>query len=217
MGVATERERWWNDVLENGPASHFADYFDIAWHASARDELRDRVLLPVLANPTARRWNPANSGSASTTGLSPLHYYDRRFPVEPAELRPHPRPPSTGAGWPSSGQRFARHSPNTRASSRPSATCRIAPRPTRPASPSAFARRKSSSGGWRNSSASSERVRRFIDETVARFNGTPGDPHSFDLLDDLLAPPVLPARRTGAWPPTRSTIAVSSTSMNSPR
>ena len=30
-------------------------------------------------------------------------------------------------------------------------------------------------------------VREFIEQNVARFNGTPGDPHSFDLLDDLLS------------------------------
>ena len=37
---------WWNDVLENGPASPYAGYFDIDWYASPRPELRDRVLLP---------------------------------------------------------------------------------------------------------------------------------------------------------------------------
>ena len=34
--------------------------------------------------------------------------------------------------------------------------------------------------------AESEPVRRFIEENVAPFNGTPGDPRSFDLLDELL-------------------------------
>src|SRR5205807_10125082 len=29
-------------------------------------------------------------------------------------------------------------------------------------------------------------VRDFVEQTLARFNGTPGDPHSFDLLDRLL-------------------------------
>ena len=51
MGVGTNENAWWNDVLENGPASRFASYFDIAWRASTRPELQDKVLLPVLAEP----------------------------------------------------------------------------------------------------------------------------------------------------------------------
>ena len=48
MGVASNDNAWWNDVLENGPASRYAAYFDIAWGASSRPELHDKVLLPVL-------------------------------------------------------------------------------------------------------------------------------------------------------------------------
>jgi (1->4)-alpha-D-glucan 1-alpha-D-glucosylmutase len=51
MGVATSDNAWWNDVLENGPASRFAGYFDIAWRSSPRPELSDKVLLPVLGEP----------------------------------------------------------------------------------------------------------------------------------------------------------------------
>src|SRR5687767_5566011 len=51
MGVATNDNAWWNDVLENGPASRFAGYFDIAWRSSHRSELQDRVLLPFLGEP----------------------------------------------------------------------------------------------------------------------------------------------------------------------
>ena len=50
MGVGTNDNPWWNDVLENGPASRYASYFDIAWRSSLRPELRDKVLLPVLAD-----------------------------------------------------------------------------------------------------------------------------------------------------------------------
>jgi len=39
--------RWWNDILENGPSSPFADYFDIDWRP-LRSELGNKVLLPLL-------------------------------------------------------------------------------------------------------------------------------------------------------------------------
>src|SRR5580698_3692120 len=31
MGIATPGNAWWQDVLKNGPASKFANYFDIQW------------------------------------------------------------------------------------------------------------------------------------------------------------------------------------------
>src|SRR6266576_2786039 len=51
MGVGTNENAWWNDVLENGPASRYGAYFDIAWRSSPRPELQDKVLLPVLGEP----------------------------------------------------------------------------------------------------------------------------------------------------------------------
>ena len=37
----------WLDVLETGPSSPFAGYFDIDWH-SVRPDLENKVLLPIL-------------------------------------------------------------------------------------------------------------------------------------------------------------------------
>ena len=31
MGIEPERNRWWRDVLENGPSSIYARFFDIDW------------------------------------------------------------------------------------------------------------------------------------------------------------------------------------------
>lgn len=47
MGIGGDDNRWWLDVLENGPASAFAHYFDIDWQP-ALQRLRGRVLLPIL-------------------------------------------------------------------------------------------------------------------------------------------------------------------------
>src|SRR5688572_6556947 len=48
MGVTGNANAWWRDVLENGPASPYAGFFDIAWDASTRVELHGKVLLPIL-------------------------------------------------------------------------------------------------------------------------------------------------------------------------
>src|ERR1700685_1397078 len=51
MGVVGNENAWWNDVLENGQASPFSEFFDIDWAAPSRPELFGRVLLPVLGDP----------------------------------------------------------------------------------------------------------------------------------------------------------------------
>lgn len=47
MGIAGGNP-WWEDVLEHGPDSKYASFFDIDWN-SEKKELKGRVLLPILA------------------------------------------------------------------------------------------------------------------------------------------------------------------------
>lgn len=47
MFIAHPNNRWWNDILENGPSSPYADYFDIDWHPP-RAIFDNKVLLPLL-------------------------------------------------------------------------------------------------------------------------------------------------------------------------
>src|SRR5215213_10312805 len=44
VGVATDDNVWWNDVLEHGPSSRYAKFFDISW----RD---GKLVLPLLGAP----------------------------------------------------------------------------------------------------------------------------------------------------------------------
>ncbi len=45
--AASIENPWWADVLENGPASSYAGYFDIDWHPPVKT-LENKVLLPLL-------------------------------------------------------------------------------------------------------------------------------------------------------------------------
>src|ERR1700753_196589 len=45
--AASSENPWWMDVLENGPDSAFASYFDIDWHPPSRN-LDNKILLPIL-------------------------------------------------------------------------------------------------------------------------------------------------------------------------
>ncbi len=48
-----EQNRYWWDVLENGTNSRYASFFDIDWNSS-EERLRDKVLVPVLADQYGR-------------------------------------------------------------------------------------------------------------------------------------------------------------------
>ena len=83
--AASHENEWWEDVLEHGPASAFADYFDIDWHPQITKAafLQDgKVLVPVLGDLYGE---VLNSGKL-TLGLDErgiyLAYYERRFPID---------------------------------------------------------------------------------------------------------------------------------------
>ena len=84
MGVMGRDNRWWLDVLENGPASRFADFFDIDW-SPLKPALRNKVLLPVLGdhygNVLDRR--ELVLAFAAETGAFSVDYHAHRFPVDP--------------------------------------------------------------------------------------------------------------------------------------
>jgi (1->4)-alpha-D-glucan 1-alpha-D-glucosylmutase len=52
MAIGSQNRFWW-DVLENGAASRYASFFDIEWNP-AEERLRDKVLVPILADQYGR-------------------------------------------------------------------------------------------------------------------------------------------------------------------
>jgi len=84
VGVMGAENHWWLDVLENGPASKYADFFDIDWEP-LRDELRGKVLLPVLGD---RYGNVLDNGElvlVFAEGTFHVEYYEHHFPIDPRE------------------------------------------------------------------------------------------------------------------------------------
>jgi (1->4)-alpha-D-glucan 1-alpha-D-glucosylmutase len=86
MGVMGRDNRWWLDVLENGPASRFADYFDIDW-SPPKPALQDKVLLPVLGDHYGNVLDRHELALvfAAEAGTFSVDYYEHRFPVDPGE------------------------------------------------------------------------------------------------------------------------------------
>ena len=82
MGVATGENAWWNDVLENGPASLYADYFDIEWDPP-KVGLKDKVLFPILGRQYGEALEAGEITLAREGGALLIRYYEHRLPAAP--------------------------------------------------------------------------------------------------------------------------------------
>jgi (1->4)-alpha-D-glucan 1-alpha-D-glucosylmutase len=82
MGIRTPDNAWWMDVLENGPSSRYAAFFDIDWSPLKR-ELRDKVLLPVLGDHYGHVLEAGELRLAFADGAFFVHYWDHVFPLDP--------------------------------------------------------------------------------------------------------------------------------------
>ena len=84
MAVMTTANAWWMDVLENGAASQYADYFDIDW-APARASMRNRLLVPVLGEPLGDVIDQRGLRVEFDAGQGVFctHYAGMQFPLDP--------------------------------------------------------------------------------------------------------------------------------------
>lgn len=85
MGVGSDDNKLWNDLLKYGGDSGAGEFFDVAWKDSPRPELKSKVLLPTLGEPYGDvlekgqlRIECANDGSGYVVA-----YFDRHFPLSP--------------------------------------------------------------------------------------------------------------------------------------
>jgi (1->4)-alpha-D-glucan 1-alpha-D-glucosylmutase len=85
MGIG-HRNEWWMDVLENGPSSAYAKYFDIDWRPIKTD-LHDKVLLPILGDQYGRVLERGELKVHFEAGTFYLTYYDHQFPIAPGTYR----------------------------------------------------------------------------------------------------------------------------------
>src|SRR6516165_5877382 len=82
MCIVHPSNRWWSDVLENGPSSPFARFFDIDWDPPKAD-LKNKVLLPVLGDQYGKVLENQEIKIAYEHGAFALHFYEFALPVAP--------------------------------------------------------------------------------------------------------------------------------------
>ncbi|HEX9944490.1 MAG TPA: malto-oligosyltrehalose synthase [Thermoanaerobaculia bacterium] len=85
MAITERRNVWWWDVLENGPSSRYAWYFDVDWHPP-QARLHNTVLLPILGDHYGRVLEAGELKLVRRAGKFEIHYHEHRMPVAPRSL-----------------------------------------------------------------------------------------------------------------------------------
>jgi (1->4)-alpha-D-glucan 1-alpha-D-glucosylmutase len=183
MCVTSDRNRWWMDVLENGPSSHYAHFFDIDWNP-VKKELRNKVLLPILGD---------QYGTVLESGSLQLTYRDGGFfvstgdfalPIRPQTYAPilEHRLAALEATLPEKAPAFAELMSITTALNHLPPHTETDPERIK----ERYREKEIIKKRLSNLYDTSPPIRAFIDENIVRFNGRKDQPRSFDLLDRLL-------------------------------
>ncbi|HEY0797486.1 MAG TPA: malto-oligosyltrehalose synthase, partial [Acidisarcina sp.] len=84
MGVGND-SRWWQDVLENGRASEFAEFFDIDW-TPLKPDMQGKLLLPILGKQYGEELESGNIQIDVRDGQPVVCYFDHTMPLTPRSL-----------------------------------------------------------------------------------------------------------------------------------
>jgi len=181
VGIADSRNAWWMDVLENGPSSRYARYFDIDWQPLKFD-LRDKVLLPILTDQYGRVLERGELQVRFEEGTFYLLYGERRLPIAPGTYR---------YVLDIALQNLADQKDEDFYAELQSILTALEYLPKRTETdPKRIAERirekEIIKRRLERRCAEAPQVQQAIEKALAQINGKPGDPRSFDVLDELL-------------------------------
>jgi len=183
MGVGGHTNPWWWEVLEDGPDSKFAKYFDVDWQPRKPD-LEGKVLLPVLGDQYGRVLERGELKLVYVDGRFRIDYFENRFPAAPASTAAVLREALGGLD----GVLDEWNADRMELESIATALERL-PNRRRTDTQSVAERRREKAVTQNRLSglyALSPAVALALDQAVLAFNGTPGDASSFDRLHALL-------------------------------
>jgi (1->4)-alpha-D-glucan 1-alpha-D-glucosylmutase len=165
--------RWWQHVLERGPSSPHAKYFDIDFHP-AKIDLSEKILLPILGDQFGRIIENQEIQVRYDDGEFYARYGDQHLPLS-VESWGHILEPALA--------RLASHggvdSPAFR--SLDDVLLRVAQKSSR-----YDEQREAVATRLRALFEDGNGAREALGEALAELNGRKGDPRSFDALESLL-------------------------------
>ena len=184
MGIGDESNQWWQDVLENGPSSVYAKYFDIDW-TPPKENLINQVLLPILGDQFGKVLEQAQLRLLYDQGAFRVTYYERRFPVAPRSWFAILEPVRDRVRQlvPADESQFIElESILTALRNLPSWTDTDSDKIRERQREKEVIKRRLAAVV-----AASPTIRSALDEELAALNGRVGEPRSFDRLEALLA------------------------------
>lgn len=183
MSADSAQNAWWRDVLENGPSSRFANYFDIDW-MPLKPDLAHKVLLPILEDQFGKVLEEGLLAVAYQQGAFWLKYHQQQLPLAP---------PSWLAilDWRSDALQaaLAADDPHLLEYLSILTAIRNLPPYTETDPERLEERHREKETSKRRLQALTEQspvVAQFIAENVQAINGSSGDPRSYDRLDQLI-------------------------------
>lgn len=183
MGIDTDANAWWNDVLEHGQSSPYGRFFDVDWNPE-KEQLKNKILLPVLGEQYGGALENGVLSIELDAGAFYVRCYDKRLPVDPKSttqiltdgidrLREELPADSPALLELESIVTALENLPNRRVAD--SAKMDQRQRET------VVVKRRLNS-----LVAESPEIAQFLQNNLAKLNGDPGRPESFDLLDEFL-------------------------------
>jgi len=181
VGIADWRNAWWMDVLENGPSSRYAPYFDIDWQPLKFD-LRDKVLLPILSDQYGRALERGGLQVRFEEGTFYLLYRERKLPIAPGTYRYILQIALKKLDSQKDEDFYAElQSILTALEYLPKRTETEPKRITERVREKEIIKRR-----LERRCAEAPQVQQAIEKALTQINGKPGDARSFDALDELL-------------------------------
>ncbi|QEL16615.1 malto-oligosyltrehalose synthase [Limnoglobus roseus] len=183
MAVESVLNPWWRDMLEHGPASAYAKFFDVD-RRPVKKELRGKILLPFLGDHYGRVLEGGELALAFQNGGLDVVYSGLPRPLDPRTypivLRHGLTELQAEVG---DGDEHLQEflSVLTALEHLPPNTDTAAARCAERQRESRFARDRLT-----RLADASPRIRRHIDEAIAAIQGTAGRPETFDALHELL-------------------------------
>jgi (1->4)-alpha-D-glucan 1-alpha-D-glucosylmutase len=181
MGIGEPLNQWWMDVLENGPSSTYAQYFDIDWRP-LKSDLHDKVLLPILGDQYGRVLERGELKVHFADGAFYLTYFEHRLPIAPGTYR---------YILELALENLAEHRADDFYAELQSILTALEYLPRRTEiNPERIEERTREKEiikrRLERRSQEAPQVQAAIDQALAQINGRPGDSRSFDKLDELL-------------------------------
>lgn len=184
MCITDPENVWWSEVLEDGPASPYAKFFDINW-LPPKKELANKVLLPFLGDQYGKVLENGEIRLVYERGTFWACYYSLRLPLAPKswdlilkDVLKDCDPPLE----PSDPYRLELESIMTALNYLP---------PQTEKSPEKVKERQREKEVLKRRLAgvveSAPAVRLSLERTLTRINGLKGDPQSFNTIEKLLS------------------------------